>query len=162
MTVWNFRNTLRWGGNSRFSISRSCVLKTYCLSSIKLSLPIQESVCSVVIKYFYNSAHVFYCKLQSDNAWWKTFVWPKMVCIRAKIGLNRQLDRRQRGNYFKPWNVNFFNAKLDYNLIQNNYCSVLDVNVILQGNLNKSKISIWVPIKCLVIYDATNIFLSNC
>ena len=80
------------------------------LSSIKFSLQIQESVCSVV-KYFYNSPHVFYCKLQSDNARWKTLVWPKMVCVRAKIGLTGQLDCGQPGNYFKPWNVNFFNAE---------------------------------------------------
>ena len=30
-------------------------------------------------------------------------VRPKMGCVRAKIGLTGQLDRRQLENYFKPW-----------------------------------------------------------
>ena len=33
------------------------------------------------------------------------FVLPKAGCIRAKIGLTGQLDRRQPGNYFKPWST---------------------------------------------------------
>ena len=58
-------------------------------------------MCSVV-KYFYNSPHVFYCKVQSDNPRCKTFVRPKIGCVGAKIGSTGQLDRRQAGNYFKP------------------------------------------------------------
>ena len=58
-------------------------------------------MCSVV-KYFYNSPHLFYCKVQSDNPRLKTFVRPKTGCVGARIGLTGQLDRRQAGNYFKP------------------------------------------------------------
>ena len=28
---------------------------------------------------------------------------PKTGCVRVKVGLTRQLDQRQPGNYFKPW-----------------------------------------------------------
>ena len=80
-TVWNFRSTWHQGSKGGFSFSGICTIKIMALSSIKLSPEIQESVCSVV-KYFYNSPHVFYC-----NPRWKTFVWPKMGCVWAKKGL---------------------------------------------------------------------------
>ena len=31
------------------------------------------------------------------------FVQPKMGHVQAKIGLTRQFDRHQTGNYLKPW-----------------------------------------------------------
>ena len=55
-----------------------------------------------MLESIFNSPHVFYCKMQSDNPRCKTFVRPKTGCVQAKIGLTRQLDRRQLGNYFKP------------------------------------------------------------
>ena len=70
---------------------------SYCHRKLK------SRVCSV-LKYYYNSPHILHCKVQSDSPRWKTFVRPKMGCVRAKIGLTGQLDRRQPGNYLKLCN----------------------------------------------------------
>ena len=55
-----------------------------------------------MLESIFNSPHVFYCKVQSDNPRQKTFVRPKTGCVRAKIGLTGQLDWCQLRNYFKP------------------------------------------------------------
>ena len=40
-----------------------------------------------MLESIFNSPHVFYCKVQSDNPRWKTFVRSKTGCFQAKIGL---------------------------------------------------------------------------
>ena len=98
-TVRNFRSPVRKGSNSGFSFCGSCELLLRPLQSRHCKL--RSRVCCVV-KHYYNSPHIFYGKVQSNNPRWKTFVRPKTGCVRAKIGLTGQLDRRQPRNYLKP------------------------------------------------------------
>ena len=48
----------------------------------------------------------YICLIRRGIYWDMTkwiFVQPKMDCLWVKIGLARQLDGSQLGNYFKPW-----------------------------------------------------------
>ena len=76
-----------------------------------------------VVKYFYNSPHVFTVKCRQiiPNER-QIFVRPKTGCVQAKIGLNGRLNWRQPGNYFKPCLIYYGCGRKVFNNCSKDFC----------------------------------------